>query len=124
MDINHQQSRIAITEDQDLKEFYIERQDHQRLVGNIYKGRVENVLPGMQAAFINIGIEKNAFLYIRDTTALIRRWGDNAPLPSIHSILKPGQEILVQIVKEPIAQKGKGNDQYIIAGRYLVCCLC
>ena len=121
MDINHQQSRIAITEDQDLKEFYIERQDHQRLVGNIYKGRVENVLHGMQAAFINIGIEKNAFLYIRDTTALIRRWGDNAPLPSIHSILKPGQEILVQIVKEPIAQKGaRVTTNISLPGRYLV----
>lgn len=108
MDINHQQSRIAITEDQDLKEFYIERQDHQRLVGNIYKGRVENVLPGMQAAFINIGIEKNAFLYIRDTTALIRRWGT---MPRCHPSIpfsNLGRKFWCRLSKNPLPRKGQG----------------
>src|SRR5690554_2584163 len=63
------ETRAALLEDRRLVEFYVERQEEQRVVGNIYKGRVENVLPGMQAAFVNIGLERNAFLYVDDALA-------------------------------------------------------
>lgn len=122
MDINSQQSRIALTEEGMLKEFYIERQNYKRMVGNIYKGRVENVLPGMQAAFINIGIEKNAFLHVKDASALIEmNEKDGVNWPSINKILKQGQELLVQVIKEPIAQKGaRVNTNITLPGRYIV----
>ena len=60
------ETRIAILEDTQLVEVYVEKQDKQRMVGNIYKGKVENVLPGMQAAFVDIGLERHAFLYVSD----------------------------------------------------------
>ena len=60
------ETRAAIVEDEHLAEFYVEKDNDEQIVGNIYLGKVENVLPGMQAAFINIGIEKNAFLYVDD----------------------------------------------------------
>ena len=60
----------ALLEDRRLVELSVERQEDQRVVGNIYKGRVENVLPGMQAAFVNIGLERNAFLYVDDALAI------------------------------------------------------
>ncbi len=122
MDINSQQSRIALTENEILKEFYIERQNYKRIVGNIYKGRVENVLPGMQAAFINIGIEKNTFLHIKDASALIEKdENEDFDWPPINKILKQGQELLVQVIKEPIAQKGaRVNTNITLPGRYIV----
>lgn len=66
VNIGEEETRVAVLEDKLLVEIYIERSINQRLVGNIFKGRVENVLPGMQAAFVNIGLEKNAFLYVED----------------------------------------------------------
>lgn len=122
MDIDNQQSRIALTENKTLKEFYIERPNYKRIVGNIYKGKVENVLPGMQAAFINIGIEKNAFLYIKDALALLSpEEREGLEEPTIDKILKQGQEILVQVIKEPIAQKGaRVNAHITLPGRYIV----
>lgn len=122
MDIDNQQSRIALTENKTLKEFYIERPNYKRIVGNIYKGKVENVLPGMQAAFINIGIEKNAFLHIKDALALLNpEEREDLENPTIDKILKQGQEILVQVIKEPIAQKGaRVNTNITLPGRYIV----
>lgn len=117
-DINVQQSRIALLEDQELKEFYIERENYKRMVGNIYKGRVENVLPGMQAAFVNIGLEKNAFLYVRDA---IEKKEELDSFPPINQIIKQGQELLVQIVKESFAQKGaRITTNITLPGRYVV----
>ena len=66
IDTHHDQTRVAFLEDNDLVELYIEGEDNRRIAGNIYRGRVANVLPGMQAAFVDIGLEKNAFLYIGD----------------------------------------------------------
>ena len=66
VDASFGQIRTALLEDRELVEIYIEGQEGQSIVGNIYKGKVENVLPGMQAAFIDIGTERNAFLYIKD----------------------------------------------------------
>ncbi|MCR1899913.1 Rne/Rng family ribonuclease [Irregularibacter muris] len=122
VDINHAQSRIALADNEELIEFYIERPKDKRIVGNIYKGKVENVLPGMQAAFINIGIEKNAFLYVKDTLTLLNQQDrDEDELPPINQILKRGQEIMVQVIKEPIDQKGaRVSADITIPGRYLV----
>ncbi|MCL6634981.1 MAG: Rne/Rng family ribonuclease [Peptococcaceae bacterium] len=124
INIGEEETRVAVLEDKIPVEIYIERSLNQRLVGNIFKGRVENVLPGMQAAFVNIGLEKNAFLYVED--ALPARTpegngGGSALGANIGDILKQGQEILVQIVKEPIGTKGPRVTTHItLPGRFLV----
>lgn len=125
VNVGEEETRVAVIEDKLLVEIYIERSINQRLVGNIFKGRVENVLPGMQAAFVNVGLEKNAFLYVEDALPA------NSPDGSGHAgytlganicdVLKQGQEILVQIVKEPIGTKGPRVTTHItLPGRYLV----
>jgi len=125
VNVGEEETRVAVLEDRVPVEIYIERSINQRLVGNIFKGRVENVLPGMQAAFVNIGLEKNAFLYVED--ALPARspdgngQGGSALGANIGDILKQGQELLVQIVKEPIGTKGPRVTTHItLPGRYLV----
>ena len=124
--ISEDETRVALLEDKQLVEIYIERAVHQRLAGNIYKGKVENVLPGMQAAFVDIGLEKNAFLYVED--AIRSRLaseieGKELPLPqtSICDVLKEGQEIIVQITKEPVGTKGPRVTTHItLPGRFMV----
>ncbi|KUK82806.1 MAG: Ribonucleases G and E [Pelotomaculum thermopropionicum] len=123
VNVGEEETRVALLEDKVPVELYIEREISQRLVGNIFKGQVENVLPGMQAAFVDIGLEKNAFLYVED--ALPARstdtQEDSVLGTNISSILKQGQEILVQIVKEPIGTKGPRVTTHItLPGRYLV----
>jgi ribonuclease G len=123
-----EEPRVAIVEDGALVEVYIERPLSQRLVGNVYKGRVQNVLPGMQAAFVDIGLERNAFLFVDD--AYPPRGGDlDEELPedlrtrhaSIKDLVKEGQEILVQVAKEPTGSKGARVTRHLtIPGRYLV----
>lgn len=125
VNVGEEETRVAVLEDKVPVEIYIERSVNQRLVGNIFKGRVENVLPGMQAAFVNIGLEKNAFLYVED--ALPARSPDgnghsgSALGANICDILKQGQDVLVQIVKEPIGTKGPRVTTHVtLPGRYLV----
>ncbi|GBF34875.1 cytoplasmic axial filament protein CafA [Desulfocucumis palustris] len=124
INVGDEETRAAMLEDRVPVEIFIERSVNQRLVGNIYKGRVENVLPGMQAAFVDIGLEKNAFLYVED--AMPARSPDGQGSSSalganICDILKHGQEIIVQIVKEPIGTKGPRVTTHItLPGRYLV----
>ncbi|NLP18593.1 MAG: Rne/Rng family ribonuclease [Firmicutes bacterium] len=117
---------VALLEKRSLVELYIERSANERIVGNIYRGRVENVLPGMQAAFVNIGLERNAFLYVDDARPRKRRGSpakkrakrSRAP---INRILQPGQKIVVQVVKEPIGSKGARVTTHItLPGRNLV----
>lgn len=118
-----EETRVAVLEDRVPMEIYIERSHNQRLVGNIFKGRVENVLPGMQAAFVDIGLEKNAFLYVEDAQPSRNPEAGNNPGVSVNigDILKQGQEIIVQIVKEPIGTKGPRVTTHItLPGRYLV----
>ncbi|AEF93604.1 ribonuclease, Rne/Rng family [Desulfotomaculum nigrificans CO-1-SRB] len=118
-----EETRVAVLEDKIPVEVYIERSPNQRLVGNIFKGRVENVLPGMQAAFVDIGLEKNAFLYVEDAQPSRNpEAGQSSTLNiNIGDILKQGQEIIVQIVKEPIGTKGPRVTTHItLPGRYLV----
>lgn len=105
-----------------LVELYIERPLQSRVVGNIYKGVVANVLPGMQAAFVDIGMDRNAFLYVDDVNPELSE--DAPPLPSrkaIEKLLKVGEEIMVQVIKEPFGSKGARVTGLItIPGRYLV----
>lgn len=112
---------VAVMEDNRLVELYIDRADEERLTGNIYKGIVENVLPGMQAAFVDIGLNKNSFLYIREVLPKVSL-DDEAPVDvDISDLLKKGQEILIQIVKEPTPTKGARVTTHLtLAGRYLV----
>ncbi|HZK33891.1 MAG TPA: Rne/Rng family ribonuclease [Bacillota bacterium] len=107
------QTRVAVLEDGELAELYIEDSQNQRTVGNIYRGRVLNILPGMQAAFVDIGLEKNAFLYIDDV--------DNAENRPIEEVLREGQEITVQVDKEAIGSKGaRVTTNITLPGKYAV----
>lgn len=123
-----EETKAAVIEDGMLVEVYIEREPDKRVVGNIYKGIVKNVLPGMQAAFIDIGLDKNAFLYVDDALAC-NIWQENGLTlsykdglrPNIRDIIKEGQEIVVQISKESVGNKGaRVTTQLTIPGRYLV----
>lgn len=116
--------RAAVFEQGQLMEVFEEEDNSSHLVGNIYRGRVENVLPGMQAAFVDIGLEKNAFLYVGD--ALPAHYDEeDKPSPliqeRIENILKPRQELLVQITKEPVSTKGaRISVNLTLPGRYVV----
>ena len=137
------ETRCAIIEDGDLSEIYVERKEDEHILGNIYKGRVENVLPGMQSAFVEIGMEKHAFLHIsdinydfdevddaadNDSTKL--DLGSDKPTPkgngrgspySISDLVHKNQEILVQVVKESLGTKGPRVTSCItLPGRYVV----
>src|SRR5829696_7105478 len=148
------ETRVAILEDGKLVELLVDRPDNRRMVGDIYLGRVEAVLPGIQAAFVDIGTEKSAFLHASD---LVRESAEEAededeeeeeedssetaspgartngsrqngggrrgrtPAPPIQDALKRGQEIMVQVSKEPISTKGpRVTAQISLAGRFLV----
>jgi len=117
---NEDETQVAVLEDDQLVEIYIERSMSDRLVGSIYKGKVENVLPGMQAAFVDIGLEKNAFLYIED--AIPNGCDiDNGTKVNIRDILKEGQEVVVQVSKEPIGNKGPRVTRHLtLPGRFMV----
>lgn len=120
VNVTEEETRVALLEDQILMELYIERSLNQRLVGSIYKGKVENVLPGMQAAFVDIGYEKNAFLYVDEALPQKEAEGKVANY-NILDVVKTGQDLLVQIVKEPIGNKGPRVTTHItLPGRYLV----
>ncbi|MDX9917452.1 MAG: Rne/Rng family ribonuclease [Gudongella sp.] len=111
-------SRICIVEEGRLVEYY-DNNGSSGLLGNIYRGRVVNVLQGMEAAFIDIGVEKNAYLYVRDTVVDGKRAGSSKV--SISNILTKGQDIIVQVIKEPLGEKGpKVTMNISIAGRYMV----
>jgi ribonuclease G len=105
-------------------ELYVERRGSRTIVGNIYKGVVDNVLPGMEAAFVDIGLERNGFLHVDE---IVLPSGEKAPRRGhgrgrrIDELIKPKQEVLVQVVKDPLKTKGaRLSMQLSIAGRYLV----
>ncbi len=123
------ETRIAIQEDSQLVEVYVEKQDKHRMVGNVYKGKVENVLPGMQAAFVDVGYDLNAFLpfsEIGNNEYIIEDRGNkkgknNHRYDNIEVDLKKDQEIFVQIIKEPFAGKGpRVTTEVALPGRLLV----
>ena len=126
VDANGFSTRVAVVEDGAPVELYVEQEGAQRLVGNIYNGKVQNVLPGMQAAFIDIGLERNAFLYAGDivmpddAAEEIEREKIRS-MRSIRDMLKPGQTIMVQVAKDPVGTKGARVTTHItLAGRSLV----
>ncbi|MCD6162654.1 MAG: Rne/Rng family ribonuclease [candidate division Zixibacteria bacterium] len=134
------ETRIAIKENNKLVELFIERPEHERLVGDIYKGRVTSILPGIQAGFVDIGIEKAAFLHLSDMSdhkgesSILSDLDffdeDGVEMPSrskhrrnmsITEVLKKDQELLVQVIKEPIANKGSRiTTEISLPGRYIV----
>ena len=142
---NPRETRVAIIEDDQLVELLVDRPENRRMVGDIYLGRVEAVLPGIQAAFVDIGTEKSAFLHASDLVypeaeapddaedgdedddsdeePAKPRNGRNADKPEqpIQDLLKRGQDIIVQVSKEPISTKGpRVTAQVSLAGRFLV----
>ncbi|MCX6550000.1 MAG: Rne/Rng family ribonuclease [Acidobacteria bacterium] len=147
---NDHQTMVAILEDDQVTEITVERERQRGVVGNIYKGRVSKVLPGMQSAFVDIGLERDGFLYVSDVVDTMETFermeggeeeeeegspdtapgGEAAPggrprergeTPKIETLLKAGQEILVQIVKEPLGTKGARLTSHVtMAGRFLV----
>ncbi|MBE5759395.1 MAG: Rne/Rng family ribonuclease [Clostridiales bacterium] len=129
-DVNPYQVRVALVEDTELLEVQVETRGNERLVGNIYKGKVENILPGMQAAFVDIGQDKNAFLYAGDIIEDPSEFDfpnekpkrkEVEKIPNIKDMLKQGQEILVQVLKQPGGTKGARITTHItLPGRMMV----
>ena len=134
INIDQREKRLVVIDNKKVEEFCVEGQDSVNIVGNIYKGRVESVLPGIDAAFVNIGLEKNGFLYVsdaeKDASDFDRLLDEEAGVyqdkkedkkQSISAVLKKGDEVLVQVVKEPISTKGARLTAHIsIPGRFLV----
>ncbi|HVT03441.1 MAG TPA: Rne/Rng family ribonuclease [Thermoanaerobaculia bacterium] len=128
------ESRIAVLDEGQVAELWVERDRQRTVVGNIYKGRVTKVLPGMQSAFVDLGLERDAFLYVSDVLEDLEEYAsehteeihfdDVAPVrpeASIADLLREGQEILVQVSKESIAGKGARITTHItLPGRFLV----
>ena len=130
------ETRVAVTEEKRLEEFYVERRTDQRVVGSIYKGRITSVVPGIGAAFVDIGLGKNGFLYVADIvepkpeedailegerTRRGRHRNESHRRSRIEEVAKQGQEILVQVVKEPFGTKGARLTTHVsLPGRYMV----
>jgi ribonuclease G len=129
------ETMAAILEDDQVAEIFIERDSQRGAVGNIYKGRVSKVLPGMQCAFVDIGLKREAFLYVSDVVGTTEQFerleagdadDDEAPArmnsqAKIEELLKPGQEILVQVSKDPLGTKGARITSHVaLPGRFLV----
>ena len=120
INVTPQETRVAMLEQGVVQELHIERASARGLVGNIYLGRVARVLPGMQSAFIEIGLERAAFLHIADIWEH-RQNGHGGGERPIEKILHEGQSLLVQVIKDPIGTKGaRLSTQVSLAGRLLV----
>jgi ribonuclease G len=143
---NGHETTVAILEDDLVAEIFVERERHRGVVGNVYKGRVSKVLPGMQSSFIDLGLERDGFLYVADVIDTLDEFdklsGDEEdegggkgrnggagrgeprgerPQPKIEELLKEGQEIIVQVVKEPLGTKGARLTSHVtMPGRFLV----
>ncbi len=140
INVTLQETRVAVVENGALAEVHIERLRDRGIAGNIYKGRVVRVLPGMQAAFVDIGLDRAAFLYVSevipylksislpDTDELIsekeelsHKLSDEAEQADIQDLLKEGQDVVVQVTKEPLGTKGAQVTTHVtMPGRYLV----
>jgi ribonuclease G len=134
---NGHETMVAILEDDLVAEVFVERERQRGVVGNVYKGRVSKVLPGMQSSFIDVGLERDGFLYVDDVIDTMEEFDKLAsdddderrdrngerdrPKPKIEDLLREGQEILVQVVKEPLGTKGARLTSHVtMAGRFLV----
>src|SRR5229473_4011048 len=127
------ESRIAVLDEGQVVELWVERTRHRTIVGNIYKGRVTKVLPGMQSAFVDLGLERDAFLYVSDVLEEFEEYENESAgditiedVParletSIADLLREGQEIVVQVSKDTIAGKGARITSHVtLPGRFLV----
>ena len=144
---NGHETRVAILEDDQLAEIFVERERNRGVVGNVYKGRVSKVLPGMQSSFIDIGLERDGFLYVSDVIGNLDEFesGDEdgeprlkgegereradkdkdreerQPEAKIEELLKEGQDVVVQVAKEPLGTKGARLTCHVtLPGRFLV----
>ncbi len=136
---NGHETMVAILEDDLVTEVFVERERQRGVVGNVYKGRVSKVLPGMQSAFVDIGLERDGFLYVSDVVNTIEEFdrlesgdddeegedGDGSATPAseakIEDLLNDGQEVIVQVAKEPLGTKGARLTCHVtMAGRFLV----
>src|SRR5437899_6391094 len=145
---NGHETMVAILEDDLVAEIFVERERHRGVVGNVYKGRVSKVLPGMQSSFIDLGLERDGFLYVADVIDTLVEFdklaGDDddeangnggggggpknrerdrqdRPQQKIEELLKEGQEIVVQVVKEPLGTKGARLTSHVtMPGRFMV----
>ena len=121
VNITPQETRVAIVENGALQEVSIERQRSRGIVGNIYKGKVNRVLPGMEAAFVDIGLEKAGFLHVSDIDTGKTPEESEESKPIIGELLREGQTLLVQVVKDPMGTKGARLTTAIsVPSRYLV----
>ncbi|MDX6490633.1 MAG: ribonuclease [Gaiellaceae bacterium] len=113
------EQRVAVVEDDKVAEAYLERPERRSIAGNIYKGTVDNVLPGMEAAFIEIGLEKNGFLYVDEVIAPELEGKSRGR--KIQDLLSRGQEVMVQAVKDPMKSKGaRLTTEISLPGRFVV----
>ncbi|MEG1680169.1 MAG: S1 RNA-binding domain-containing protein, partial [Stenotrophomonas sp.] len=130
VNVTPRETRVAVIENGMLQELHIERGWRRGVVGNIYKGKVQRVMPGMQAAFVEVGLDRAAFLHANDVVrpapvaADTDETAPSLPLPSsvpIVELLRDGQDVVVQVVKDPISTKGaRLTTQISIPSRYLV----
>jgi len=123
INVTPQETRIAVVENGVLQEVYIERTRRRGLVGNIYKGRVSRVLPGMQAAFVDIGLQRTAFLHASDIVNQPAEWSptEERRVGHITELVKEGQEVTVQVLKDPLGTKGARLTTHVtVPSRYLV----
>jgi len=121
INVTPQETRVAVVENGVLQEVYIERSRSRGIVGNVYQGKVVRILPGMQAAFVDIGLERTAFLHASDIRAASGAENGASVPPPIHELIQDGQEILVQVVKDPLGTKGaRLTMQITLPARYLV----
>lgn len=121
VNITPQETRVALVQQGAVQELHIERSASRGRAGNIYLGRVARVLPGMQSAFIDIGLERAAFLHVADIWEAKAAAGNGAPPLPIEKLLFDGQAVMVQVIKDPIGTKGaRLSTQISIAGRMLV----
>ena len=123
INVTPRETRVALLDNGVVQELYIERLQRRGLVGNIYKGKVSRVLPGMQAAFIDAGLERTAFLHAADVlkSAYEDPSSEPAAPPDVRTLLHEGQELLVQVLKDPLGTKGaRLTTRISIPSRYLV----
>ena len=136
INVEPMETRVAVLQEGAFEEFYVERSSPVPLFGNVYKGRVASVVPGIRAAFVDLGLGKNGFLYLTDIVGptpeveeMVQMEGAPPPAmpltgaghPRIQDLVRVGQEILVQIVKEPISTKGPRLTTHLtLPGRFLV----
>ncbi len=125
INVTPSETRVAVVENGLLQEVYLERKSQDSYLGNIYKGKVSRVLPGMQAAFIEIGLARTAFLHISDiirkNPELEESEGEELPEPSISELVREGSSVTVQVIKDPLGSKGaRLTTNLSIPSRYLV----